>query len=163
MKGPDLFGILAEIVRLTPIIIVPSKEDVLKSYTQDLKEWREELEKEPKPKESEINEAVRKVKEVEDIEDVDSSIKHLIKSAKLFQCPVCRAIHYYMIEYLLEYDYKTSLIEEGYTDTYEEEYRKRYKPIVKERLNKISSELSLDSWTLNKSKSKFGEIALKGM
>jgi len=90
---------------------------------------------------------------------LDSALNHLIESARAFECPICRAIHVHMIEYLLKAEHYRKLLDEGVPeDQLKEEYKKRFEPEVKKRVEEVRRLLGVRDTQYQKAEKKFEEI-----
>lgn len=98
----------------------------------------------------------RSIRESREIDDVDRAIDYLRKAGEHLACPICRGAILANIGYLLTYDAKTRLLEEGIPyEQVDEVYEKRLKNEVERRLNELRRELRVDSYSEKEGKMRF--------
>ena len=132
--------------------ITPSEEELLEKRIQRLRKLREELK-------DELRETQKAIEEASKIEDVEAAIEHLKQAAKKLACPICRALHYHMIDYLMYYDAITRLKEEGVKDSeIDKVFKERFEPQIRRKLEQIKRELLIDDYSLRESRGKFVEM-----
>lgn len=101
-----------------------------------------------KKKEPEENE-----KEEDKIEDVEKAVELLKEACKYLLCPFCKARLLDEIEYLLTYDYKTKLIEVGYSPKEVDKiFEERYSKIVKRKIEELKKELRIGDMEFRQAK-----------
>jgi len=143
-------------------IVGPIVKDILSVFTEPLF-WLNEIRAlfgEPiRPTTREEQRAIESIREATDVENVEESIKLLTRSAKNFVCPICRSLHLHMIHYLLWYDAITKLREEGVPeDKILDEYEKRFKKVIEQRVEQLKKELLIDDYSFEKANERFMEM-----
>jgi negative regulator of replication initiation len=143
-------------------ILAPAIKDLLLVFAEPLF-WLNEIRAlfgEPiKPVTREEQKAIESIREATDVENVEESIELLKKSAKNFVCPICRSLHLHMIHYLLWYDAITKLREEGVPeDKILDEYEKKYKKMIEQRIEQLKKELLIDDYSFEKANERFVQM-----
>jgi len=129
---------------------IPTEVDILQKRLERLDELSKKLEE---------TETRKAIEEASKIEDVEAAIEHLKQAAKKLACPICRALHYHMIDYLMYYDAITRLKEEGVKDSeIDKVFKERFEPQIRRKLEQIKRELLIDDYSLRESRGKFVEM-----
>ena len=157
----NIFSIVANLIRFGSDFLIPSRKDILQWELEELRKIRMELEQRRPFSDEDFARTTRALEEASKIEDVERAIEYLKASAKQLICPICRALHVHMIEYLLRYDYKTKLVEQGVPIDKLNEEIKKYGPEIKRKVDEIRKELKIDVISLRESRKKFLEIITK--
>ncbi|HDN73882.1 MAG TPA: hypothetical protein ENG16_02515 [Archaeoglobus sp.] len=144
---------LIEGVRHVILSFLPDERDLIEWELKKIDELRGKISK------SDLVQTQRAIEEASQIEDVEAAIEHLKQAAKKLACPVCRALHLHMIDYLLYYDTITRLREKGVKESdIDKIFKEKFEPQIKKRLEDIKRELLVDDYSYREAKGKFVEI-----